>query len=682
MTSSSYAYMLRICLPPGHLEERRLNDLARFCREGRVEDVMFFINAEELNNGHLTVEETRPWLETIDSAKKSLAPYGVTASINPWITLLHSARGRQLKERHRFRLMVDPYGNQSTAVVCPTCPEWQQYITEMYAFYASIKPAVLWVEDDFRFHNHDPLQWGGCFCDEHMREFARKAGVASLDRETFKRGLLQPGDPHQFRRIWLDSCRDTLVELARKISDAVHEVSPDTRIGLMTSSPSVHAAEGRDWHSIMTAFDGEGGNTAIIRTHLPAYTEEAGYKYWWMFNGISRFTAALIPEHTEAYPEFENYPFSRYSKSIAFQKFQLETSLIIGSRGITLDIFDMMGNGIYPQEYYERWLNDEKDYLNAIVALHLHVKDQTGIHVVVNERSSYSLHTAQGERMEELYPNETLWASYLSAFGIANRFTTGLPEDNGIVAVSGQAFRNMGEAAIRDLFDNHTVLLEGEAVHTLCEMGLGMLCGVMRAVWHHYESGFQSYEEITNNREYVGIGSGRMTAQISIGNYLEIEYSDRTKAEVIGHVHNGQGHAAGPGMTLVNDRVFILPYGQLGDAGYQGLLSPIRRAVIQESLQKLSEQPPLMITSYAPHVSVYRFNAAGGETLAIVNASADHVDELSLTDIGMELEGWTEYSRADPSGRPVTIRQDQNGLVFDSDLPALSMKIYHKRSQG
>ena len=38
-----------------------------------------------------------------------------------------------------------------------------------------------------------------------------------------------------------------MVEVAGLIGDAVHEVSPTTRVGLMSSVPEVHCAEGRDW---------------------------------------------------------------------------------------------------------------------------------------------------------------------------------------------------------------------------------------------------------------------------------------------------------------------------------------------------------------------------------------------------------------------------------------------------
>ena len=47
--------------------------------------------------------------------------------------MLHADRGRKLKEGQNFRLMVDLYGNEATAVACPLCSNWQKYIAKMYS---------------------------------------------------------------------------------------------------------------------------------------------------------------------------------------------------------------------------------------------------------------------------------------------------------------------------------------------------------------------------------------------------------------------------------------------------------------------------------------------------------------------------------------------------------------------
>ncbi|BBH21561.1 hypothetical protein Back11_29060 [Paenibacillus baekrokdamisoli] len=664
---SKYAYMLRFTLQPGHWEEERLEALIDFCRKGKIDDVMFFI--APLNLRHITREETKPWMDMIGRAKGLLERIGVTTSINPLNTLLHDSANNTLLEGQNFRLMVDPNGNQSTTAVCPLCPEWRSYIIELYAYYATLQPNSLWVEDDFRFHNHSPLQWGGCFCEDHMRAFAREAGVASINREDFVQGVLASGEPHEYRRIWLDSCRQTMVELAEAIGEAVHHVSPETRIGLMTSDPSVHAAEGRDWHGIMKAFDGN--QRAIIRPNLPAYMETSGIHYSWAFNAVSRLTAALIPDHTEAFPELENVPYTSYSKSKSFQKYQLETALLLGSRGITLNMIDMIGNGLYPEEQSERWLAEEKDFLNSIASLDLHVQYSKGVQVLVSEHSSYHLHTTEQSTMEALYPRETWWTSLLSAYGVANEYAVEWPKREGVLALSGQILRNYDEAQIRELFKANFVLLDGEAVYTLYTMGLGSLCGVSQAVWREV----QTIEQIVNGHVYSGIKEGRMRPYLSIGRYLDIQY-EQGSADVISEILSVQSEAICPGMTVVNGRIFILPYGQ---DGQEGTLNPIRCAVLQETITAMGTEETLMITSYSPHAAVYEFRSATQQSIAIVNNSMDDIDGIELAGADLTDDNWTLFSRFEPMGQPIALRSSEHRTVVKSHFPALTLKVLHRQ---
>lgn len=171
-----------------------------------------------------------------------------------------------------FRPMVDVEGNEAALCVCPLCEKWQRHIAGLYARYAQLEPSILWVEDDFRLHNHAPLVWGGCFCEEHMRIYSERAGKA-LTREEFLRGVLRPGPPHPYRKIWLDVSRETMLSAARAIGQAVRQASATTKVGLMSSVPHVHAAEGRDWHALLRAL---GGRPAARGPHPPAGLSGAG----------------------------------------------------------------------------------------------------------------------------------------------------------------------------------------------------------------------------------------------------------------------------------------------------------------------------------------------------------------------------------------------------------------------
>ena len=139
------------------------------CIRDRVDDVAVFANVEELNVGHMSFEQQDVYLSMMKRIRDLLAPRGIRFSVNQWHSVMHADLGKRLSAEQRFRPMVDANGRAADLCVCPLCGEWQQYISELYARYASLEPSIVWVEDDFRLHNHDPLNWGGCFCDEHMR---------------------------------------------------------------------------------------------------------------------------------------------------------------------------------------------------------------------------------------------------------------------------------------------------------------------------------------------------------------------------------------------------------------------------------------------------------------------------------------------------------------------------------
>jgi hypothetical protein len=672
----SYSYILRFGLEPGFHVEERLESLVSFCKVAKIDDVMFFVNQEEINQGHLTFEETEPWLDLIAKGKEMLAPIGVTTSINPWITLLHTDRGRTLRQGQNFTLMVDPTGRRATAVACPICPEFQKYIVEMYARYAAVNPHMLWVEDDFRLHNHAPLTWGGCFCDLHMAEFSRRAG-RTLTREEFVKGLLQPGKPHPFRKIWLDVAREQMVELASSIGSAVHAVSPSTIVGLMSSVPATHCAEGRDWAGVLGGLAGPNVPMAD-RPHLPSYYDVTSQQYLKYFNYFSRLTQAVVPESTRIYPELENFPFSRFSKSYSFARFQIESSLALSPSGITLNIHGMMGNGVTPADSYASMLSGVKPFMEEVSKLGLPVKRQTGVKVLVDTKSSYTLHTSDGNGMAELYPAETFWSGYLSAFGIANTYSVDEIPSGEVVAISGQYLRNLDREVIEKLFEENYVLLTGEAASTLFEIGCGDLAGIKRAVRREMDSGYQAYEQICNGRVYCGLKEARVTAQVNTGDFLEIEYADQPSLITV--AKSPAGETVSPGMAVYGDKVFILPYFP-SSAGSDALLTPVRQEVIQQWLvESLGSRSPFFAVG-DPFISVYSYDLGDKVALLLTNASGDDYGEVRLHAPGCSVEGATELS-AKTGMAQAEIEHRDGELVLTPGLTRLQVKVLLLRREG
>lgn len=187
---NEFVYSLRLAICPDFHPEEKFADVIEFCKKANINDVQFFVNMEEINQGHLTLEETKVWLDMIREFKPKLEAEGITVSLNPWTTILHGDRGRVLKEGQNFRLMVDPNGKQSEVTPCPLDENFHKYLREIYGAYAELGFNVIWLEDDCRLHNHHPLEWGGCFCEAHRKEFSRRIGK-NVTIEEFVEGVLK-----------------------------------------------------------------------------------------------------------------------------------------------------------------------------------------------------------------------------------------------------------------------------------------------------------------------------------------------------------------------------------------------------------------------------------------------------------------------------------------------------------
>lgn len=623
--NSSYCYSFRFCCDPGFNDRREIESLRRFVREAEIDDVAVFCNVQELNTGHMTEEEQNIWLRLLSDVQAAVTPEGATVSVNHWHSLMHADLGKTLPQSQPFRRMVDRDGKEASLCVCPMCETWQAYFAGLYARYAALQPHILWVEDDFRLHNHDPLRWGGCFCDAHMKEYARRAGKPDLTREEFVRGVLQPGAVHPYRKIWLDVCRQTMTQLAERIGQTVRQASPATKVGLMSSVPYVHAAEGRSWYGIIRGL--AAGRPPVSRIHLPAYQQTAPGEYLLRFNMVSMHNRALLPPETEVYPELENYPYSLFSKSHAFTRFQLLSSLPLNLRGMTIDLFDLNGSGIVFSDGFQTMLREIKPFLCAVNQSGVMRLPRRGVCVMTCEDSSYTLHTSCGREMEELYPQEVYFAGLLNAMGIAYQYCTDPCVSGQTVAVSGQYFRNLTCGQIKHLFAENDLILSGDAVDTLCQMGLGALAGVRSCHWLKQNSGAYTYEQVVNGKNYLNLPQARASAVISSADVLQVEYLD--DPERYTDFYDSFRRPVAPGHAVTQGRVLIHPFGRFESPGAMPpmQLSALRREILQDALTGRLDAPMVVGQAY-----LQPYCTCDGKQMYVylINGSMDAVDSVTL----------------------------------------------------
>lgn len=653
-----FSYVLRCVVQPGFHAESRLAALISFAQRSQIDEIMFFLNCEELNTGHLSPAETRQWLDTLYKCRQACLDAGIRFSLNPWTTLLHEDRGRTLKSGQTFATMVDMTGRQAQAVACPLDETFLSYLTELYSQYASLEPHTLWIEDDFRLHGHAPLQWGGCFCEHHMEQYCARLG-RTVSREDFYSHLLTGED--DCRQAWMDVSRKTMVDLAARLSQKVHAVSPKTRMALMCSNPIVHAAEGRDWYGIVSAL-GEG---AVVRPHLPAYEEIPAKDYLWHFCCASRLTAAFTEQAAiSLWPELENFPYSRFAKSHRFSRLQILLSLAINANGITMNIVDMIGNGVRSNESIDQMLTQIHPLLDRFSGK-LPVTAQQGVLVPCCETSGYTIRPCTPKSMIDLYPGETYFASLLSAYGIANRITPHIPQGTGqVIAISGQYLRNLAPAERCQLFHGNRILLDGEAALTLYLLGQGFLAGIQNAYIEQRQD--RAYEEFTGMK-ILGITDPRITAQHhTCGEYICITY-DAT-AHPLSWLYTYRGEKIGPGIVQ-RDNVLILPQSRRWQPSFQHL-NPFTMEIVKDFLRN---SVPMLEESCNQLLLTY--DLPTGQMLFAANCTNDDVPYLLLS--GLDAEQVRCFSTQDPEGKIVSHYHRADGvLVIEEPIQAMDAKLF------
>lgn len=626
MNKNNYTYCVRLTLLPDEYSQKRIENLVKDCVECGFKDVMFFINAEEYNLGHITIEEARPFVEVLKKAKKELARHGITTSLNPWTTTLHTDRNRALKPSQKdFTTMADPSGRKASAVACPLSRPFVKYLCGLWTYFIEeIMPDVIWVEDDFRLHNHDPLLWGGCFCELHMKEFSKRLGF-EISREKFVAEILKDNAGNSvYRTAFADVFRETMVNFAKEIGETVKKASNGkTRVGLMTSVPEVHQIEYRDWENVLKNLccDYE----PVVRPHLLAYEQVSAMEYCWNFNRITMMTRACLPENTLILPELENAPFTLYNKSNAFTGLLVESSLPLVTCGITLDTYGFDGNGIIKEWNLQKEFKRLQPYMKAVNDLGLKFSSLQGVIVPTSGESVKSVKPVSGGSLEKLLPDESWFASYLSSFGIAYKYSHEKKFKNYIIAVSGQWFRNLTESEIVSLFKDNYVILNGEAAHTLIDMGLGRLIYAKSCEWVAPLTNNQAYEKAEKGLKILDIDEIRCSSQIQCPMYLKIGYEDNAPVEIYTKQYMSDGKEYGLSHAGYNN-FYIFPYE--GRKRHAGLFHPLHEFSLKSALFKQSFRSNFPIMTNGNCLSPYYY--LENNALILINFTDDDLEKTQF----------------------------------------------------
>ena len=340
------------------------------------------------------------------------------------------------------------------------------------------------------------MEWG-CYCPRHLEAFGRIAG-ACVTREELVQAILRPGSPHPWRTPWLNLLQGTLADVARMLAGAVHEVSPETEIGWMTTNAEMMAIEGRDPRVQIDALvhPENPQPRAAIRITMGGYAEGNLRQFLSQDLALKKVLGCL-PAATLRCTEIEGCPNSSYAKSAAWYRAEMAWACVLGAPHQTLNVYDYYGGAMADSPEVGRMLRASRPALDAVAQAAAGAAHR-GVRLFHPPHSAREVHTQDGSDMWETKLSATGWANPLRAIGVPVCFEG----EQEVAAVTGQVFRCLGREEILALF-RRGVLLDLSALRVLQELGLGHLAGA--TLVEEMEAGTRVYgvEEVTDP-EYGG----------------------------------------------------------------------------------------------------------------------------------------------------------------------------------
>jgi hypothetical protein len=695
--TDSFRIILRYGLDPFNGLAENLRQLETFIRESTIDEVMFLLMPEERSSGHPTEALSQPWCDAIREAQTMFSEYGVETSLNPWTTTYHAGRGRHLHQGQNFRLMVGETGATNGMSPCPLCETWQQYLIDYFVYLTrEIEPVALWVEDDWRLHNHGgEMGYGGCFCQHCLERFAALTGEARVSREQVVAAVTSPGTPHPWRAHWLELAWQALSEPARKLTDALKAAKPDMRIGLMSSIPDVQSIEKRDWNGLMDIFT-DPDEHYLIRPHMPPYTEEPPIT---TTPGYSRQTIALLDRNADIYPELENSPrCGPYSGTHLYSAWEMTNAICYGARGITINHFDNMGMNTYYDRGFGKALGKRRARFNALMELNLDDRKARGVKVlfspdVAQHKWTGDTGSARGAKMytgedlsglkhsggslQDLEANSVAWSKVFYILGISHGFTRSIDgEQDDIVAVSDQTLRCYSDEELRTLLGRN-LILDLSSTEILVQRGFGALIGVESVSRIRLEESGYSLEEVEASffGELEGGVKPRMCAQRCANPIGVLQYAPRV--ELLSTIRGAEFEAKFPGSGLFTNElggtVYTTCYPLETAQFYMAYFSRLRQEYWSKLLFKMGGRNQVIATGHPFHVHAHTID--NGISVVATNVIYDSADQVIVQLPASDVEGRafqileeTNWVDIHPK---IRIEEDVATLVFDVEVPTL-----------
>ena len=576
---------------------------------------------------------------------------GVETGINMMYTIGHCFYADE--QESGFRRAVTINGEKSRGCACPQDKHIDAYIREIYQYYAALKPSVIFADDDVRAISLGQLI---CFCPKHLRMISEKAGK-DLTPEELKKHITESGyEEDPIRKAYFEQIKEDINRLFCIIADAVHEVSPETEIGIMTTSyPSVTAD--RDLKEFFSEMLPQKKITRI-RTGMDFYREGEIAAIPQNFSQPAIQRNFIDNPSVEIQPEVENDTYGLYQKSNSITRLQLIWCLTNGFRNMQLNLFDYLDCPAANYDEITEMLISDTGYRNAITHLIPENHRTDGISVFAHPRAL--------TKRKNGFLFSPRWYSWLQLMGLPLCSDS---KNTDFIFLTGDDVILCSDSEIDCLLKKGAVL-DLRAAKALVYRGFGERIGIKKIEPMTDIFAGERFTDHRFNGEYIGCHNSHYFTSSLIPDdcVAKIIYAD--SAEPVSNIINHKKEVIAPGAASFEneygERFFILPTADDNAFIFFTSMNHKRRRQLISAFEWIAKKP---LPAYADNermcLNINRFD--NKNIITLFNLSCDDVKRPVLC---YKPIGSLKY--LSKSGRllPLSHTFLQNRLILEKKLKA------------
>ena len=577
-----------------HLEEL-CSDLVALASTGVYCEPAF--NFTLVPEGTPPFDKARKLGEIFCRYRDALAVHGLKAGILVQATMGHGWKPDSVSpyQKFRFKNLEYPYMH------CPMDADFREYVHQAIRHLASLKPAFMMVDDDFRMLTGR----GGCFCPLHVNEFNRHEGTARTAEEMVR--LVD--EDMEFRRRYYDFQLETLDDLAKIVRHAIDEAAHGI--------PCSFCGCADDLQHIPTIARtlAAPGQESMVRINNGLYLRNNPAQFaGWLRE--TRHQQLAMPDDCQVLTEADTCPQLRYSTDTAVMHADISLALLQGYAGAKLWITRMSDFQPASGRSYREHLMKYGGFYKTLRSLS-----------IVWRGMNHPVPHFQGNPYAPMPGMDQLgWGNgVFSWMGLPFRYDR---MDAGPTMLAGDETEAFGDDDIRKALSN-ALILDGKAAQNLAHRGFSEFIGVEDIV--------QPSEKVS-----VEICSGNVAdgARMTGSPWAMTMKGVASSAEVLSTFHHRgwaldeQLKEQGPGViryrnslggTVLVFGAAIPPFGL--DSFF--LLNETRKRQLAQILADLGELP-VMFTGDSRVMLQTGIDRMGKDIFYVCNCSNDILDDIAV----------------------------------------------------